>query len=141
MVQMRYFTNQNFGTILFLSVGVYYAFMWVCNILEISWTFATILEMHMSHLYYLTLGLCIGLCFVVDLFIRAFEFNLMTTPSDLLRELASTKAPFETVRARFDAIYQVIQKQIIKESLQRENELEKRREELARLLKEQKVAV
>lgn len=68
MVQMRHFTRANWVAILVLSIGIYYAFMWVCNYLEVSWTFATILEMHLSQLYYLTIGMCVMLCFAVDLF-------------------------------------------------------------------------
>ena len=46
VVQMRYFTRQNFVAILVLSIGIYYAFMWVCNWLSASNTYATIIEMH-----------------------------------------------------------------------------------------------
>jgi hypothetical protein len=31
MVQMRYFTWYNFLAIFILSMGVYYAFVWICD--------------------------------------------------------------------------------------------------------------
>lgn len=97
MVQMKYFTRQNFVAIIVLSIGIYYAFMWVCNYLTASNTYATILEMHLSPLYYLAIGLCVALCFCVDLFIRAFFFNVLTTPVDFLRRLVRQKLSVEAL--------------------------------------------
>jgi len=68
MVFMRYYTFWNFLAIFILSIGIYYAFVWTCNWVYISNTYASIVELHKSHLYYLTVGLCVVVCFVVDLF-------------------------------------------------------------------------
>jgi hypothetical protein len=84
---MRYFTRQNFVAILILSLGIYYAFVWACNWLSASWTYATIIEMHQSPYYYLTIGMCVAVCFMADLFIRSYEFNFQTSPADHLRAL------------------------------------------------------
>lgn len=89
MVQMKYFTTWNFITIIVLSVGIYYAFMWACNYIVLSWTYASIMQMHQSHIYYLTIGLCVALCFIVDLGIRAYYFNILTSPVDHLRWMAT----------------------------------------------------
>lgn len=59
---------QNFIAIIVLSFGIYYGFMWFCNYIPLSKTYASILELHKSHLYYLAVGLCVVVCFVVDLF-------------------------------------------------------------------------
>ena len=75
MVFQRFFTVWSFIAIFLLSMGVYYAFMWACNWVSISNTHATILQLHSTLLYYLTILLCVGLCFSVDLFHRAFIFN------------------------------------------------------------------
>ena len=83
---MKSFNTQNFISIMLLSVTIYYAFVWAGGSLSFSKTYATILEMHLSPLYYLTIGLCVGLCFTVDLFIRGVQFSILTSPSDLLRE-------------------------------------------------------
>lgn len=90
MVQMRHFTLYNFIAIIILSVGIYYAFMWVCNYLPLSNTYVTIVEMHLSPIYYLTIGLCVVLSFCVDLFYRAVHFNMLKTPSDLLRQIVNS---------------------------------------------------
>ena len=84
---MRYFTYWSLLAILVLSLGIYYAFMWVCNYLQATNTYASIIEIHLSALYYLTIGLCIMLCFSVDLFVRAWHFNVWTSPPDFLRAL------------------------------------------------------
>jgi hypothetical protein len=96
MVQMRYFTGYSWLSILALSIGIYYAFMWACNWLSPSNTYATILEMHMSPLYYLTVGLCIMICFSVDLFLKGVSFNILTSPSDYLRSVVSSGSRFLT---------------------------------------------
>jgi hypothetical protein len=82
---MRYYTAYSWIAILLLSIFVYYAFMWACNWLSASNTYATIVEMHMSPLYYLTIGLCVMICFSIDLFIKAVFYNILTSPSDYLR--------------------------------------------------------
>ena len=89
MVQMRYFTGYSWLAILGLSIGIYYAFMWACNWLSPSNTYATILEMHKSPLYYLIIGLCVMGCFGVDLFFTGVDFNILTSPSDFLRQVIS----------------------------------------------------
>lgn len=109
MLQIRYFTRTTWFTIIILSVGLYYAFMWVCNYLQLSDTYESIGEMHQSPQYYLTIGLCVILCFAFDLFGTAFMFNVMPSPPDVLREIASAGRPFEEVKARFDAIYRRIE--------------------------------
>lgn len=48
MLQIRYFTRTTWFTIIILSVGLYYAFMWVCNYLQLSDTYESIGEMHQS---------------------------------------------------------------------------------------------
>lgn len=101
---MRSFTFWNFFAILLTSLGVYYGFMWGCNWLDISKTYASIIEMHMTPLYYLTIGLCVVLCFAVDLFQRAFYFNFLTIPSDLLRKIVKKKLPLEPNMPYFEEI-------------------------------------
>lgn len=103
---MRYFTGYSWLAILVLSVGIYYAFMWACNWLSPSKTYATIIEMHMSPLYYLTCGLCIMICFSIDLFFKGVSFNILTSPSDYLREIISNGSDLsEKCIREFNAIY------------------------------------
>ena len=144
---MRYFTGYSWLAILGLSIGIYYAFMWACNWLTPSNTYATILEMHKSPLYYLTVGLCVMICFAVDLFLTGVSFNILTSPSDYLRSVVSSgkrslvkdakdeKDPEE----EFNSIYAKIKTYYVQEDIKREAYLEMRREELARLVAEQKL--
>lgn len=92
---MRYYTVANFISIIILSVGIYYLFMWVVNYLTFSNTYASIELINSSPLYYLTIFLCVGFTFVVDLFLKGIEFNILTTPPDYLRYLVSNKLSIE----------------------------------------------
>lgn len=141
MVQMRYFTWYSWLAILGLSIGIYYAFMWACNWLSPSKTYATILEMHKSPLYYLTVGLCVMICFAVDLFLKGVSFNILTSPSDYLRSVVSSGSRFLTDDGEyeFNAIYAKIKTYYVQEDIKREAYLEMRREELARLVADQKL--
>jgi hypothetical protein len=132
MVQMRYFTSYNFITIFILSIGIYYAFVWVCNYLPATNTYATIVEMHKSPIYYLTIGFCVMLCFAIDLFYRSIYFNILTSPSDFLRFVVSKKLNIAEHLKTFDKIYAELKTKYVEEGIKREAELELRREELAR---------
>jgi len=135
MVQMRYFTKYNFIAIFLLSICIYYAFVWACNYFTASNTYATILVMHHSPLYYLTIGLCVMLCFSIDLFYRGVYFNILTSPSDFLRSIVkSNNLDFKEHMKRFNEIYAEIKTKYVEEGIKREMELEARREELARVL-------
>jgi len=131
---MRYFTKYNFIAIFILSIFIYYAFVWACNYFTASKTYATILEMHYSPLYYLTIGLCVMLCFSIDLFYRGFHFNILTTPSDFLRFIKSRNLNLQDHLKQFNEIYAEIKTKYVEEGIKREIELEVRREELARVL-------
>lgn len=128
---MRYFTYVNFICILGLSLGVYYAFMWIVNGLSFSKTYASITLIHESPLYFLTIFLCVGLTFAVDLFLKGIEFNVNTSPSDYLRYLVSNKMNVDEHEEGFKQIIGKIKTKIVKEDMERERELERRRELLA----------
>ena len=90
--------------------------------------------MHKSSLYYLTVGVTTFVCFGVDLFIRAIYFNILTSPSDYLREVVNRKLPVKDIIKRFDEIYAKIKTYYVREDVEKEKANEKRREELARLV-------
>jgi hypothetical protein len=131
---MRYYTIVNFIAIFVLSLGIYYAFMWIVNGLTFSKTYASITLIHESPLYFLTIFLCVGLTFVVDLFLKGIEFNMTTSPSDFLRKVVSRKEDIQLKEDEFNHIYGKIRTQIVKEDMAREQELERRRELLAQYL-------
>jgi len=120
MVSMRSFTFWSWFAILFTSIAIYYGFMWAANYVTIGNTYATVMEMHMTPLYYLTIGLCVILCFAVDLFQRAFHFNILTSPSDFLREIVRKKLPIEKYLPYFEAISARIKTQHVIDELKKE---------------------
>jgi hypothetical protein len=91
MVFMRHYTFWNFISISVLSVGIYYLSIWILDKMYFSYTYATVLELHLTDLYYLTVIFCVGLCFTVDLFFRGFIFNFLTSPTDFLRTIVNRK--------------------------------------------------
>lgn len=91
IVFTRFFTWFHLIGISFLSLGLYYAYMWVSNFLGFSYTYATIPELHETCLYYLTVFLCVGTTFIVDLFIASFKFTIFPSPSEYLRALINRK--------------------------------------------------
>jgi hypothetical protein len=90
--------------------------------------------MHLSCLYYLTVGVTTFVCFGVDLFIRSVYFNILTTPSDFLREAVNNKVPVKDIVRRFDEIYAKIKTYYVREDVEKEKANEKKREQLARLV-------
>ena len=89
MVWERFYSWLNLFTIFALSVFIYYAFIWICDQMTFSHTYVTVLEMHLSPHYYLTVLLCTGLCFIVDYFKTSFIFNFFCSPTDYLRSLVN----------------------------------------------------
>lgn len=134
MVFMRFYTYWNFLSIFVLSIGIYYAFVWICDYMYFSWTYATILEMHKTQLYYLTILLCVGLCFSVDLFITGFTFNFLTSPSDYLRTVVNRSESISLKTKEFHQIFSKIKTHYVVEDMKKEEQLEKRRDELAKLV-------
>ena len=138
MVCTRYYTFWNFLAIFILSFGIYYAYMWIANWLTFDKTYASIIEMHKSPLFYLTIGLCCILCFSVDLFLNSFKFNFFPSPSDFLRDLIKNKLKLEDHIHEFEHIFARIKTYYIKQDIKREVQLDKRREEIAKMVEKAK---
>lgn len=113
MVSMRYFTTANFVAIFGLSLGIYYAFMWVLGDMTFSSTYASITLINESPQYFLTIFLCVGITFAVDIFLKVIEFEWFTTPSDFLRKIVSRKLRIEDHKEEFNAIYAKIKNKIL----------------------------
>jgi hypothetical protein len=109
-------------------VLIYYAFVWICNYVYISKTYATVIEMHKSPQFYLTIFLCVGFCFMVDLFITSYKFNFFTTPTDFLRTIVAQKKKITDHTREFEQIFAKIRTYYVSEDIKREQELEVRRE-------------
>ncbi len=134
MVFMRYWSYWNFIALFPLSFIIYYAFIWVLNLFDFSYTYLTIVELHNTHLFYLCVFLCVIIAFITDLFVVGFMFNFAPTPTDYLRYVVRSGLDMGKHKARFNAIYDKIEKHYIQEDIQREGELDRKREEIARLV-------
>jgi len=138
MDQMRYFVWQSFLAIIVLSFGIYYAFMWTCNYLSSTNTFATIPVIHMGANYYLTIGICVVACYSVDLLVTGLRFNVWTSPPDFLRALVQKKGlsaeEMQEELIKFEKLAAETKTHYLGKDIKREGQLEKRREELARLV-------
>ena len=136
MVNERFYSFLNLFTIFVLSIFIYYAFLWICNEMTFSHTYATALELHITPHYYLTVLLCTGLCFIVDLFKTSFTFNFLTSPTDYLRMLVNQgkKELSQKEQKTFNEIYGEIKTKIVMEDMEKERELDRRREEITRLV-------
>lgn len=133
-MQSRFFCILNIITFLVLSILVYFGYQWVSNYMSFSNTYLAIPVMYSSPLFYLTVLFCTGLCFIVDLFVTSFKFNFLTTPACFLRNVVSKKQDIDAVKPQFDEIFNKIRHYYIQQDVKREDFLEKRREELARIV-------
>jgi hypothetical protein len=89
-VNSRFFCIMNILTILFLSIAIYFGYLWIADMMSFSYTNYTMVETFKSPNFYFTILLTTGTCFIVDLFVIAFKFNFCTSPADLLREACSS---------------------------------------------------
>ena len=79
----------------------------------------------------------------MDLLVRAYEFNITTSPADFLRALVQRRdlsaEGLQRKLRKFGEIYAKIKSYYVAEDIKHEEQLERRREELARLVLEQKM--
>ena len=90
MVNERYFTWVNLVSI-FLSLGVYFAYVWISNYLTFSMTYMAIPTTFSTGIFYLTILICATFCYVIDIFISSFTFEILRGPVDFLRKVLSKK--------------------------------------------------
>ncbi len=120
----RLFNIVNVVCLGLLSIGIYYLFVWVMNYMTFDHTYATIVMLHQTPIFYLTVLMCIGACFALDFFIAALEFNIFTTPTDFLRALVKNKQKIQHHLTEFNMLYQNIFRKYMLEDLELEKKLE-----------------
>lgn len=131
MVFIRFYTIFNFIAIFLFSLCIYFAYIWITNILSFSHTIYTINILHQSPLFYLTVFFCVGTTFAFDLFFTGLKFNLYTSPTDFLRKIVSRKLNLEDYKEEFDKLFKELKTEFVTNDLNREQDLERRRELLA----------
>jgi hypothetical protein len=82
----RSFTIWNMLAFSVTSIGFYVAYMWASNYIGDKMDDA-VLQAHTSPLYYLSVLLCIGICFSFDYFVQSFNMLAKPNPSEFLRRL------------------------------------------------------
>jgi len=61
--------------------------MWGSNYTGFSNTYMSMGTIFSSPHYYLTVVLCVGFCYILDLFFEAWKFEITTNPTDYLRKI------------------------------------------------------
>lgn len=117
MVNTRYFTWFNFVAIFFLSLGIYICYVWASNYTGFSSTYASMHTIFNSPHYYLTIGLCVVLCYAFDIFFVSYGFEFRTGPVDLLRKLINQGKPLDEHEVEFDKLYNDVKLKAIQEDL------------------------
>lgn len=82
--------------------------------------------------YYLTVILCVMGCYIVDLFLEAWRFEIKTNPTSYLRKIISYRRKLENDPRRleeFEEIYQLVKIEGIEEDFKREEYLEEKRDQ------------
>ncbi|CDW77273.1 phospholipid-translocating p-type flippase family [Stylonychia lemnae] len=128
MTTSRYFTWINLVSIYILSLGVYVAYMWGSNYTGFSNTYLSMVTIFQSPHYYLTVFLCVGFCYLTDLFIEAWKFEITTNPTDFLRKIISNGKDIDKHLDEFNRIYLGIKTQYVDKDIEREGKIEERRD-------------
>ncbi len=128
MVSEMYFTNLNFVCIFLLSLGIYFLYIWGSNYTGFSSTYYSMVVIFQTPQYYLTVFLCVFLCYLVDMFIESYYFEIKTSPVDYLRRVINRKLPFEENDKEFERIYMGVRREGLAIDLKREQQCERRRE-------------
>ena len=128
MVNERYYTWVNL-TAIFLSLGVYFMYVWISNYLSFSMTYMTISMTFSTGLYFLTVIVCAFFCYVIDIFIASFSFEIIKQPVDFLKKILSNKRKkIETFDEEFQKIYGKIKTRYVGEDIEREVKIEEKRD-------------
>lgn len=131
MMTSRYFTWLNLFCIFFLSLGIYFLYVWASNYTGFSATYLSIPMIFSSPHYYLTVFLCVMFCFLLDLMIMGWRFEINSGPQDYLRKLISFNKSIEDEPARmtyFNTLFDIIRKKYINVDFEREERLEEKRD-------------
>jgi hypothetical protein len=135
MVSEMYFTSLNFICIFLLSLGIYFLYIWVSNYTGFSKTYYSMVVIFTTCQYYLTVLLCVFICYLFDMFITCWYFEIKTNPVDYLRKVINRKKPLEENDKEFERIYKDIRKEGLILDLKREHKCERRREKLLHKMK------
>jgi Phospholipid-translocating P-type ATPase C-terminal len=131
MITSRYFTWLNLFCIFFLSLGIYFLYVWASNYTGFSATYLSIPMIFSSPHYYLTVFLCVMLCYLLDLFVQGWRFEISGGPGEYLRKLTKFGKNIDSDKGRvgeFEGLVKVVTKKYIEVDFEREERLEEKRD-------------
>jgi hypothetical protein len=131
MMTSRYFTWLNFFCIFFLSLGIYFLYVWASNYTGFSATYHSIPMIFSSPHYYLTVFLCVMFCLIIDYFVAAWRFEIDNGPQDYLRKLISFGKSIDEDASKqeyFEQLFGEVRKKFIQVDFEREELLEEKRD-------------
>ena len=85
MIWTRWWTMITFIFYSLLSIAVYISYVWFSDIWNVSLVQYSVVQLHRSPIFWLTLLLTGGLLFCVDLLIEYLRFNNASNSSDYAR--------------------------------------------------------
>lgn len=128
MTNSKYMTWINLVSIFFLSVGIYFIYVWASNYTGFSLTYMSIPTIWGSGHFYLTVLVCVVFCYIIDLFITSWQFEITTGPGDFLRKLIAGKKKIAKHSDEFQNIYGVIKTRYVAVDIEREVKVEEKRD-------------
>ena len=87
IVWTRWWTWVSFFFYSVMSVFVYIAYVWLSNYWDQSLVRYSVVQIHQSGLFYLTILLVGGSCFLCDLLIETIRVSYFKNASDYVREM------------------------------------------------------
>ena len=90
-VYTRWWTKYHFIVLSMFSIGFYVIFLWISNHAPIDGQEDVVALLHNSPLFWLTVFLTGSICYIVDLLIEYYRFNINRNGSDYVRKLVDDK--------------------------------------------------
>ena len=91
IVWTRWYTKVNFFFYSVMSIFVYIGYLWFSDIWSLSVVRYSVVALHESPLFYLTVGLIGGFVFCLDIAIEYFRITYNKNGSDYVREFMKKK--------------------------------------------------
>jgi len=91
LLRMKFTTVYHFLSFLFISVLCYISFMWFTNFFDFGWTQFSVLQAHLSPIFYLSIFCTVGTCFMLDYLNECYWVLIKTSPVSFLRRIVSQK--------------------------------------------------
>ncbi len=128
MINSKYMTWINLVSIFFLSLGIYFIYVWASNYTGFSLTYMSIPTIWSSAHFYLTVIVCVTFCYIIDMFITSFQFEITAGPGDFLRKLIANGKSINTHAEEFQNIYGKIKTRYVDVDIEREVKVEEKRD-------------